>query len=88
MREKDSSVFTKEQMKKLKDAEPHFYTAVNFQYKLNTSRQLNDKVADIYEERTGEVVSRNWACGNCTYKLFRKAGIIYFNTLKNETLQG
>lgn len=82
MREKDTSIFTKDQMRKLKDAEPHFYTAVNFQYKLNTSRALNDRVADVYEERTGEVVSRNWACGNCCYQLYRKAGIIYYNTLK------
>ena len=83
MKEKDTSIFTKDQMRKLKDAEPHFYTAVNFQYKLNTSRALNDRVADVYEERTGSVVSRNWACGHCSYELYRKAGIMYYNTLKN-----
>lgn len=83
MREKDLTVFTKEQMKKLKDAEPFFFTAVNLQYKLNTSRALNDRVADVYEERTGQIVSRNWSCGNCSYQLYRKAGIMYYNTLKN-----
>ena len=65
-------------------AVPHFYTAVNLQYKNNTSAKLNDEVADIYEKATGEIVSRNWACGHCAYELFRKAGLLYYKSLKKE----
>ena len=65
-------------------AVPHFYTAVNLQYKNNTSAKLNDEVADIYEKATGEVVSRNWACGHCAFELFRKAGVLYYNSLKKQ----
>lgn len=65
-------------------AVPHFYTAVNLQYKNNTSAKLNNEVADIYEKATGEIVSRNWACGHCAFELYRKAGVLYYKSLKKQ----
>lgn len=76
----EAKFFTAAQMKRLETigAVPHFYTAVNLQYKNNTSAKLDTEVADIYERASGDVVSRNWACGHCSFELYRKAGNLYY----------
>lgn len=74
------SNFTTAQIKRLEliGAVPNFYTAVNLQYKNNTTAKLDSEVADIYEKATGEHVSRNWACGHCSFELYLKAGKLYY----------
>lgn len=76
----ETKFFSAAQMKRLETigAVPHFYTAVNLQYKNNTSAKLDTEVADIYERASGDVVSRNWACGHCSFELYRKAGNLYY----------
>lgn len=78
------SNFTSAQIKRLEliGAVDHFYTVANFQYKNNSSAKLDTEVADIYEKATGESVSRNWACGHCSYELYLKAGRLYYASKK------
>lgn len=76
--------FSPAQMTRLKTlgAVPHFYTAVNLSYKNNTSAKMDTEVADIYEKASGQSVSRNFACGHCSYELYLKAGNLYYRTLE------
>ena len=84
------SNFTSAQIKRLEliGAVDHFYTVVNFQYKNNSSAKLDTEVADIYEKATGESVSRNWACGHCSYELYLKAGKLYYASKKEAAEKG
>lgn len=81
--------FTKEQIERLKDAVEYFNTAVNANYKRASQSSLNDLVADVYEQATGEKLQRNWHCGSCVLNCYRKAGQLYFESLKHleETTQ-
>lgn len=47
-------LFNGGELKKLEKVSGHFYTAVNFSYKNNTTLEENNMVADLYERVTGE----------------------------------
>lgn len=71
--------YTKEQMKRLEDigAVQHFNTVIDSQYKRGTTTQVDNQVADIYDEATHSKVSRNFACKTCVMNLYRNAGQLY-----------
>lgn len=73
--------FTKEQLEKLKEAEPHFLTAKNG-YVRYASRALHTLVADTYFEATGQKIPANWSCSICVLNLYRKVGYFYFKDLE------
>lgn len=73
--------FTKEQLEKLKEAEPHFKTAKNG-YVRFASRALHNLVADTYFEATGQKIPANWSCSICVLNLYRKVGYFYFKDLE------
>lgn len=74
--------FTKEQIDALKVAEPHFNTVVKAQWKRATDRKMNDMIADIYEQCTGEKIKRDWACGQCVFNAYMKIGKLYFASIE------
>lgn len=78
-------LFTKEQIQRIKDsgAEPDIIRVHVAQFKRNTTREMNDVVADVYEETTSEKVNRNWGCAYCTYKVYEQAGNIYFDSIEH-----
>lgn len=51
--------FTNDQLKQLKEAESHFNTMVNADYKRNTPRSLDEKIHKIYTEATGTEYKMN-----------------------------
>lgn len=73
--------FTKEQLEKLKEAEPHFLTAKSG-YVRYASRALHTLVADTYFEATGQKIPANWSCSICVLNLYRKVGYFYFKDLE------
>lgn len=89
--------FTKEQIERLKEASIHFYTAVHENFKRGTMAPLNNLVADIYFEATGEKLNPNWSCNTCCLNNFKTAGRLYFDSIrywqdqepaaKNETVE-
>lgn len=78
-------LFNKNELKKLKEAEPYLVSAVKSGYKLGTSNRLDNIVADCYEALTGKVVKRNFNCGKCVYNLYREVGEIYLKSISNGT---
>ena len=79
--------FTQEQLAALKPAEEYFNTVVNSHYKRASYKELNDLVADLYEEVTGEKLARNWSCGTCVITAFEKAGKLYYESLEHYRLR-
>lgn len=75
--------FNKKQLKALEQVEQHFHTVIYAKYKRATSSKVNDMVADLYEEVTGEILTRKWSCAHCVYALFEKAGKLYYKSLEN-----
>ena len=73
--------FTKEQLEKLKEAEPHFIQAKSG-YIRYASRALHTLVADTYFEATGQKIPANWSCSICVLNLYRKVGYFYFKDLE------
>lgn len=73
--------FTKEQLEKLKEAEPYFNQAKNG-YIRYASRALHTLVADTYFEATGQKIPANWSCSICVLNLYRKVGYFYFKDLE------
>lgn len=74
--------FTKEELEVLKEAEKHFDTVVKHDYKLYSSIELNNKIADVYDKRTNQKLHRNWACSRCTFNAFNRIGILYYASLQ------
>lgn len=72
--------FTREQIQLLKPAEEYFNTVVHSHYKRASYRELNELVADIYLQATGEQVARNWGCGSCVMTCYEKAGRLYYES--------
>ena len=72
--------FTKEQLERLSVAEHHFYTAVKENFKRGTMREMNEMLADIYEQATGEQLNRNWNCSHCCLNNFKRIGEWYFKS--------
>ena len=75
----EKKYFTKQQMKSLEDlnAIRHFDTVLDSGFKRGTPDSLNNAVADIYDEATGEKISRNFGCKVCCFNLYKKAGTLY-----------
>ena len=76
-------MFTKEQMKILEtNGYPkHFDTVLISKYKRGTTSKENNLLADLYDAATGEKISRQFSCKTCVYELYRKAGLLYKETL-------
>lgn len=74
--------FNKKQLKQLEPYESHFHTVIYAKYKRATPTRVNNLVADIYEETTGNIVDRNWSCSKCVYSVFEKCGKIYYESIK------
>lgn len=76
--------FTDEQMKRLADcgAVAHMRSAVYFDYKRVTNFYMNNIVADVLDAVMPTKNSRHYGCGQCVLNLYRKAGEIFFTTLK------
>ena len=70
--------FTKQELELLKEAEIHFLTVRDGQYKRATGWKLNTLVADLYDKATGEKIDRNFGCGVCCFNIFKKVGEKYF----------
>jgi len=70
--------FTKEELEQLKDAEIHFRTTINSQYKRATGSKLDTLVADLYDAATGGKIVRNFTCGICSYNMYLEIGRKYF----------
>ena len=76
-------MFTKEQMEILEtNGYPkHFDTVLISKYKRGTTSKENNLLADLYDAATGEKISRQFSCKTCVYELYRKAGLLYKETL-------
>lgn len=70
-------IFTDEQFESLKIAEPFFDSARKGYVKYAT-REISNKVADIYFEATGQKIPKSWGCSICVLNLYRRVGIDYF----------
>lgn len=77
---KEKKYFTEQQTELLKEAEIHFYTAINANYKRATTARLNDYIADVYEATTGDKIQRNWQCGTCVLNCYKTVGALYFES--------
>ena len=77
-------MYTKEQIKKLKELDviQHFNTVLNSDYKRGTFKATDEAVANIYEQASGNKVSRNFSCKLCVFNLYRDAGKLYFESEK------
>lgn len=77
--------FNKKQIEQLQPYETHFHTVIYAKYKRATSSRVNDFVANLYEDVTGEILDRNWSCATCVYNIFEKCGKLYYESIKNES---
>lgn len=76
--------YTREQMKQLEDLDVinNFMTATVSDYKRGTLRSQDEKVADIYQAATGISPNRNFGCSVCSFRLYRDAGTLYYESKK------
>ena len=83
-KKKEEVHYTREQMKELEDLNViyHFHTATVSDFKRGTLRKQDERVADIYEQATGNKVERNFGCSLCCYRLYNKAGLLYYASKK------
>lgn len=72
----------KKQILQLAPYENHFHTVIYAKYKRATTARVNDLIADIYEDVTGEVISRKWSCSQCVFNIFEKCGRLYYESVK------
>lgn len=69
--------FTKEQYDALYEAQIHFITVRTSNCIKNAPRWLTDQVADVWEQRTGQTVNRNWSCSSCVFNFYNMVGKYY-----------
>ena len=75
---------TKSDIEKLKPLEPYFLQ-IRENYKRASSIKEDIIVAEIYERITGNKET-NFACGQCSFRMYKTVGDAYFEALKeNET---
>ena len=75
---------TKSDIEKLKPLEPYFLQ-IRENYKRASSIKEDMIVAEIYERITGNKET-NFACGQCSFRMYKTVGDAYFDALKeNET---
>ena len=77
--------FTDAQLEILKEAEPHFISAKSGFVRF-ASRELSNKVADIFFEATGQKIPKTWSCSICVLNLYRKVGWFYFKDIEERRL--
>ena len=74
----------KSDIEKLKPLEPYFLQ-IRENYKRASSIKEDIIVAEIYERITGNKET-NFACGQCSFRMYKTVGDAYFEALKeNET---
>ena len=78
---KEKKYFTEEQIARLKEAEYYFATSVRENFKRGT--MINNLVATVYEEATGERLNPNWTCANCCLNNYKTAGRLYFESIEH-----
>ena len=74
----------KEDIKSLKKVE-EFFKQIREGYKRCSSVKEDTMVSDIYTKLTGKV-EKNFACGQCSFRMYKTVGDAYWEALKeNET---
>ena len=71
---------TKSDIEKLKPLEPYFLQ-IRENYKRASSIKEDMIVAEIYERITGKKET-NFACGQCSFNMYKVVGDAYFDALK------
>lgn len=76
--------FTPEEINEIKEmgAEQHLKSAYYSQYKLSTSKQMNDRLVELYSGLLdAKTLSSHWDCGHCSYTNFKIIGERYFQSV-------
>ena len=79
--------FTPEEINEIKEmgAEQHLKSAYYSQYKLSTSKQMNDRLVELYSGLLdAKPLSSHWDCGHCSYTNFKIIGERYFQSVAYE----
>lgn len=71
---------TKSDIERLKPLEPYFLQILEH-YKRASSIKEDMIVAEIYERITGKKET-NFACGQCSFRMYKTVGDAYFEALK------
>lgn len=76
--------FTKEQLKEIEDMGMviHLATVVQSSFKRGTFVNDDNRLADLYEQATGETIKRNWGCKTCAFEAYKQIGQLYFDSKK------
>lgn len=74
--------FTKEEYDVLYEAQIHFINVRTNNCIKNCPRWLCDQVANVWENKTGEKVQRNWSCNSCVFNFFNIVGKHYMADMK------
>lgn len=74
--------FTKEEYDALYEAQIHFINVRTNNCIKNCPRWLCDQVANVWENKTGEKVQRNWSCNSCVFNFFNIVGKHYMADMK------
>ena len=70
----------KSDIEKLKPIEPYFLQ-IRENYKRSSLVSEDMVVAEIYTKLTGKV-EKNFACGQCSFRMYKTVGDAYFEALK------
>ena len=70
----------KEDIKSLKKVE-EFFKQIREGYKRCSSVKEDTMVSDIYTKLTGKV-EKNFACGQCSFRMYKTVGDAYWQALK------
>lgn len=71
---------TKSDIEKLKPIEPYFLQ-IRENYKRSSLISEDMVVAEIYTKLTGKI-EKNFACGQCSFRMYKTVGDAYFEALK------
>ena len=71
---------TKSDIEKLKPLEPYFIQ-IKENYKRSSLISEDMLVSEYYEKLTGKV-EKNFACGQCSFRMYKVVGEEYFEALK------
>ena len=75
----------KSDIEKLKPLEPYFLQ-IRENYKRASSIKEDMIVAEIYERITGKKET-NFACGQCSFRMYKTVGEHYYKALDSDTLE-
>lgn len=77
--------FSKEDIETIKaiGAEHHLMTAVRFNYKLSTPKDMNETLARLYNQLADvKPLGTAWGCGTCALNNYKAIGKRYFESLE------